>query len=96
LRSVYAIKKNKVPINRAFYHYSKLKLSNLVTLYSVTSPGDDFAESFASYVHSEILKKPWKIVIQKKNQTIEFQLCFHEKRCQEKTDFLKKLLSSKL
>ncbi len=36
--------------------YSMLESTNFPTLYAATRPGDDFAESFASYVHTVLMK----------------------------------------
>jgi hypothetical protein len=39
--------------------YSGLECSDFPSLYGATNPYDDFAECFASYVHSEMLGKPY-------------------------------------
>jgi len=38
--------------------YAGLELSNFPSLYGATNPYDDFAECFATYVHSELMGKP--------------------------------------
>ena len=36
--------------------YEALARTNFPTLYAATSPGDDFAESFVSYVHTVLMR----------------------------------------
>lgn len=41
--------------------YSGLECSDFPSLYGATNPYDDFAECFASYVHSEMLGRPYTL-----------------------------------
>ncbi len=50
--------------------YASLAGTNFPTLYAATSPGDDFAESFASYVHTVMLRRPWEIAIRQGDRTV--------------------------
>ena len=45
--------------------YAQLEQTNFATLYAATSVHEDFAESFASYVHAVMLGKPQAIRIEK-------------------------------
>ena len=43
--------------------YRRLQKQSFVSLYASTNPYDDFAESFAIYVHKTLQNKPWKVEI---------------------------------
>ena len=73
--------------------YKALDRTNFPTLYGATSFGDDFAESFASYVHTVVLKRPWVIRITKDGQPdFTYRTCWDDPRCLEKRDILETLL----
>ncbi len=73
--------------------YKALDGTNFPTLYGATSFGDDFAESFASYVHTQVLKRPWVIRITKDGQPdFTYRTCWDDPRCVEKRDILETLL----
>jgi len=73
--------------------YKSLERTNFPTLYAATSPGDDFAESFASYIHTQVLKRPWSIRITKDGQPdFTYRSCWDDGRCLDKFEFLQKLL----
>ena len=70
----------------------QLKQTNFISLYAATSPEEDFAESFAVYVHSEMMGKPYKMELLVDGQVVD-QLgsCFRD-RCQGKYELLRELL----
>ncbi len=73
--------------------YQSLDRTNFPTLYGATSFGDDFAESFASYVHTQVLKRPWVIRITKDGHPdFTYRTCWDDPRCLEKRDILETLL----
>jgi hypothetical protein len=73
--------------------YASLGKTNFPTLYAATSPGDDFAESFASYVHTVLLERPWEITIQHDGRTVKtYRTCWREARCAAKRRILEDLL----
>lgn len=73
--------------------YEKLEQTNFPTLYAATKPGDDFAESFVSYVHTVIMKRPWEIRIFQDGKLIsKVGLCWEEERCAEKRRILEDFL----
>jgi hypothetical protein len=73
--------------------YKALDATNYPTLYGATSFGDDFAESFASYVHTVILKRPWLVRITKDGQPdFAYRTCWDDPRCIEKREILENLL----
>lgn len=53
--------KNKLDNNTILTAYSGLEGSSFPSLYGATNPYDDFAECFATWVHSEIMGRPFKL-----------------------------------
>jgi hypothetical protein len=75
--------------------YENLQRTNFVTLYGATRPGDDFAEAFASYVHTVLMKRPFAIRIYNKGTPATiFEACWQQPRCAEKKKFLEKLIDA--
>ncbi len=73
--------------------YGALRKTNFPTLYAATSPGDDFAESFVSYVHTVLMKRPWEITIRKDGKVaMTYRTCWEEPRCAAKRRILEVLL----
>jgi len=52
---------NKLDSDAIVSAYSGLEGSDFPSLYGATNPYDDFAECFASYVHSELLGRPYQL-----------------------------------
>lgn len=76
--------------------YDQLEGTNFPTLYAATSPSDDFAESFVSYVHTVMLKRPLEIRIYHDGQIAKtYKSCWEEKRCAAKRKFLEDFLKSR-
>ena len=75
--------------------YQNLAKTNFPTLYAATHPGDDFAESFASYIHTVRMGKPWNIIIQDGGKTVHrLDSCWEEKRCAQKRKALEAILEN--
>ncbi len=73
--------------------YASLEETNFPTLYAATSPGDDFAESFVSYVHTVLMKRPWEITIRHDGKVVKtYRTCWEELRCAGKRRILENLL----
>ncbi len=73
--------------------YTNLQATNFPTLYAATRPGDDFAEAFASYVHVELLGRPWKITIERDGKIAKvIETCWAQSRCERKRRMLEQLL----
>jgi hypothetical protein len=59
--------------------------TDFVSLYAATNMYDDFAETYAMYVHVILQKRIWKIEIKKEAETIMETVNFiPEKRCEKK------------
>ena len=73
--------------------YERLARTNFPTLYAATSPGDDFAESFVSYVHTVLMKRPWEVTIRRDGKVaMTYRTCWKEARCAAKRKILEDLL----
>jgi hypothetical protein len=73
--------------------YSRLKESPFPTLYGATSGQDHFAESFVSYVHCKLEKKPWVLTIRNpKTNEILFEMQNPILQNQFEMDFFDKLI----
>ena len=73
--------------------YKNLAQTNFPSLYAATRPGDDFAESFASYVHVVLMHRPWQIEISSKGRLVyTAKPCWSETRCATKKAMLERLL----
>lgn len=73
--------------------YGSLEKTNFPTLYAATHPADDFAESFANYVHTVLMKKPFEIRISEDGRVIRrYGACWDEERCAEKRRILEAFL----
>lgn len=73
--------------------YTNLEQTNFPSLYAATQPADDFADSFASYVHVVLLRRPWQITIAKGGQVVKtFDACWDQPRCASKRRLLEQLV----
>lgn len=50
--------------------YEKLRSTRFATLYAVTDVEEDWAETFALYVHCVLLKKPYRVILEKDSRTV--------------------------
>jgi len=65
--------------------YWQLSKTNFVSLYASTNMYDDFAETYAMYVHVILQKRPWKIRIKKEDEPIrDITNPILDKRCKNK------------
>lgn len=75
--------------------YRWLQSTNFPSLYAATHPGDDFAESFASYVHAVLLRRPWEVrIFEGERLALTLPACWNQPRCAEKRRVLESLLAS--
>jgi hypothetical protein len=83
----------KKPNDQMIPLFDALEKSGFSTPYSVISFGDDFADSFANFVHTKILDKPYQIEIYREDTLIKKYIdCWQQKRCAQKRRFLEDLL----
>jgi hypothetical protein len=82
----------KLKGNQMIDVYNKVEKTDFVTLYATTNPSDDWAESFVTYVHSVLMKKPFQISIKEDGQVKKyFKLCWGTSRCAKKESIISKL-----
>jgi hypothetical protein len=74
--------------------YQSLLATNFATLYGATSPGDDFAESFANYVHVVMMGRPFSISMTRNSKEVAtYRSCWGEERCAGKRKIIEKLFA---
>ena len=84
----------KLPGDQMIAVYDNLEQTNFATLYSVTRPADDFAEAFASYVHTVLMNKPFEIRIYQNDKLAKlYKSCWTEKRYLQKRRMLERLFN---
>ena len=70
---------------------SQLQQTSFVSLYAATSPEEDFAETFAVYVHQEFFGRPYvSEAIVDDRVEVRFTPCFPD-RCRQKYQLLQTL-----
>lgn len=75
--------------------YEALQATDFPTLYAAVSPYEDFAESFASYVHTVLMDKPFEIRIMRDGQVVlRPDLRWSDARYAEKFTLLQRFLGS--
>ena len=75
--------------------YAQLQGANFATLYAATSMHEDFAESFASYVHAVMLGQPQRIrIFQGSTLLLQYDGYWNAPRSAAKRQLLEKLLGS--
>lgn len=86
----------KLGLDRTDSVYEQLSRTSFPTLYAAINPFDDFAESFVSYVHSVVDKRPWQIRLYRDNElTKTVDLCWGQMRCEQKRKVMEQLLGSR-
>ena len=73
--------------------FEQIGKTNFVSLYAATRPEEDFAESFAVYVHSEMMGKPFGIEALVDGRVVAgLGSCFHS-NCRGKFELLRDLFA---
>jgi len=73
--------------------YRSLERTGFVSLYASTNPFDDFAETFAFYVHRVLLKNPWFLEIGTSAKIYRYEPDWTEKRFERKRQIVEAFLS---
>ncbi|MBC8392158.1 MAG: hypothetical protein H8E17_06305 [Deltaproteobacteria bacterium] len=74
--------------------YSQLSKTDFVSLYAATNMYDDFAETYAMYVHVVLQNRPWKLRIMKDGETVrEIANPILDKRCESKRVYIDRLFT---
>ncbi len=73
--------------------WSEISTSSFPTLYASINPFDDFADSFASYVHVVLLGQPWRAEVFTGGERVaSYGNGITEERCRTKRELLRALL----
>lgn len=83
----------KLPTSKAESCYRALEQTAFVSLYASTNPFDDFAETFAFYVHRILLKKPWSMEIGNSTQVYRYEPDWADKRFDRKRTIIESILT---
>ncbi len=81
----YSFENSKHTLSEAASIYEWLRQTNFPTLYAATSSADDFAESFANYVHVVLDKRPYEVRLEQEQlSTNLLGSCWDSPRCASK------------
>ncbi|MBL6750651.1 MAG: hypothetical protein ISP90_09015 [Nevskia sp.] len=84
----------QLPASEMAATYRSLERTNFPTLYASTSPGDDFAESFANYVHVVLMRRPFEVRISMDGRTDKvYGACWEQQRCAAKRAIVERILA---
>jgi hypothetical protein len=88
----YASAADQLPCSDQEAIYEQLGGTDFPALYAVSSPFEDFAESFANFVHVAVLKRPFSLAYRSKHgKAKHYMPCWGNVRCQEKEAYLKEV-----
>jgi hypothetical protein len=86
--SYYALPARQQPAAGAEMYYDALSRTGFPTLYAATNVDEDFAESFANYVHVVVMKRPWRITLRHAGSPDRvIEACWNERRCSSRRRF---------
>lgn len=90
----YAFENSMLTLSDAVSIYQQLRQTNFPTLYAATSPMDDFAESFANYVHVVMDGRPYIIRLNQQEGSADLLgPCWDSPRCASKRLAVEHLLT---
>src|SRR5262249_23848441 len=69
--------------------FRAIERTNFPSVLAATRPPEDFAESFASYVHSTVLKRPYQIFVEHGGSRSQSASCWGAQRCRGKEKILR-------
>jgi len=86
---IYAFDNAPLTAGQTWGAYGNLSRTGFATLYAAVSPWEDFAESFANYIHVVREKRPYELTIREAGKPDAVVLpCWNERRCAAKRAFL--------
>ena len=89
----YAFENAPLGMNQAEEVYQNLSQTDFPSLYGATHPLEDFAESVAIYLHTQVLKKPYSVQVLKDGQVVAvYKSCITENRCPAKVKAIQDVL----
>jgi len=89
----YRFEKAPLATHQAPQVYAALARTDLPSLYGSVDPYEDFAESFALFVHTELLNRPYYIELFEEGRLIgRFRSCLQDGRCPQKIRLIAALI----
>lgn len=77
--------------------YRQFAASDFVSLYASTNMFDDFAETYAMYVHVVLQKKPWTLLIKRRDEVLmRIDRPILEERCKQKLEHFDKYFGQQM
>ena len=90
----YTFENSKHTLSDAASIYEWLRQTNFPTLYAATSSADDFAESFANYIHVVLDERPYEIRLKQEGRSANLLgSCWGSPRCASKRMAVEHLLA---
>jgi hypothetical protein len=88
----YSFEKALLANDQIFSTYDNMKKhTNFPSLQAAVNQWEDFADSFATYVHVVLENRPWQVIVETSGQPpLIIASCWNEKRCAKKKMFMKK------
>lgn len=91
----YAAAKEQLPADLRPETYAALAKTDFVSLYAATGIHDDFAETYAMYVHVVLQGRPWQLTLRRDDHAIfTMNAPILQERCAKKRVFLSTLVGS--
>lgn len=89
----YAFEQASLEMSQAPEVYADLARTDFPSLYGASGPLEDFAESVAIYLHTQVLKKPYAVRVYKDGKLVRtYRSCITENHCPAKVQAIKALL----
>ena len=92
----YADEKSQITDDKLPGIYADLAKTDFVSLYAATGIYDDFAETYAMYVHVVLQKRPWQLILLRDGKPVFTMIePIQQERCENKRKFLATLFENK-
>ena len=89
----YNFEKAPFPVARAGEVYADLAKTDFPSLYGAMNLYDDFAETFVIYIHTRLLKKPYRVEVLRDGQwATAYHSCLTEATCDGKARYVAAML----
>jgi hypothetical protein len=76
--------------------YEWMRGTGFPSLYGAGNPWEDFAEAFATYVHTEMMGRPYAVTLYRDGApTRSYAACWAEKRCEDRRPYVLRALQAR-
>jgi hypothetical protein len=90
----YSFDEARLTTRDAWEAYAALAQTDFPSLYGATNLYDDFAEAFAIYVHTRLLRRPYEVeVTGRDGRRLTYRSCIQDGRCPRKLELLEQWLA---